>query len=177
MSGNIVYYSTYGSTKQYAEILAQKLQWPLYSWKEAKSRTLIHSDIVVMASNIRIGKLKIRKWARKHRGILRDKALYVLAVGANAPDEQDYYIETAMKSLDFLDLKRENIFGLGGIKHLSELKRTDAFLFRVLDKIIREGTMEREILLDADHFNPQDLNPVVMHIKRTFIRNKNKETP
>ncbi|MDZ7822226.1 MAG: hypothetical protein U5N26_10760 [Candidatus Marinimicrobia bacterium] len=86
----------------------QKLQWPLYSWKEAKSRALVHSDIVVMVSNIRIGKLKIWKWARKHRGILRDKALFVLAVGANPPDEQDYYIETAMKSLDFLDLKREN---------------------------------------------------------------------
>lgn len=63
MNGLIVYYSHYGSTRAYAETLSGKTGWPAKDAKDTRRSDLHAADAVVLASNIRIGKMGIRKWA------------------------------------------------------------------------------------------------------------------
>ena len=67
MSGIIVYYSTYGSTREYAEALSEKTGWPVLSYEKAKEADIQPVDTVVLASNVRIERLGINKWAQKHQ--------------------------------------------------------------------------------------------------------------
>ncbi|MDZ7797876.1 MAG: flavodoxin domain-containing protein [Candidatus Marinimicrobia bacterium] len=127
MMGVIVYFSTYGSTQEYAESLAEKMGWKALNVKRVELPDIKSAETVVLASNIRIGKMGIRKWAKRHKALLKKKKLHVLAVGGDSADNQQYYRETTMKNLGFLDLKKDQISGLGGRKIRAELDRKRYF--------------------------------------------------
>lgn len=164
MTGIIVYFSTYGSTQKYAESLAERMGWKALNVKRVTIPDIKSAETVVLASNIRIGKMGIRKWAKRHRDMLKKKKLHVLAVGGDTADNQKYYRETAMKNLGFLDLKVEQISGLGGRKIRSELNRKDTFLFNSLDKIVKDPAAKEDILKDVDLVDPGLLEAVVKQL-------------
>jgi menaquinone-dependent protoporphyrinogen IX oxidase len=172
MQGIVVYYSKYGSTRNYAGSLAEKAGWDAADAKAVKRPDLQKYEAVVLASPIRIGKMPLRKWAKKHSAILKKKHLAVLAVGGNPSSEQEYYNEVAMKNLGFLGLKKEQCFGLGGRKIRADMKGMDAFMFKMMEKL-PEGTGEREdILRDVDYYNPSDLDMVLVYLQDQNLMQK-----
>lgn len=170
MKGLIVFHSNYGSTRKYAEALSEKTAWPAVDMKKAGKRDLEDTGVLVLASNIRIGKMGIRKWAAKHKQRIKAKEVIVLAVGGNPSDMPEYYCDTGMKNLAFLGIKRGQIFGLGGRKIRAELKGKDAFLFNMLEKISKDNKEREEILRDVDYVNLKDLDKVMAYIEdKKFI--------
>ncbi len=165
MSGKIIYYSTYGSTQRYAEALAELLGWEALPYKQAKKAQIAELDTVVLASNIRVGKMGIRKWAKRHAELLKKKKVLVLAVGGEVPDNQKYYYDAAVKSLGFLDLKQAQVAGLGGRKIRAELNRMDTFLFNSLDKMIKDPAAKEDILKDVDLVDMSLLTGVAERLK------------
>ncbi|MDD3095866.1 MAG: flavodoxin domain-containing protein [Candidatus Neomarinimicrobiota bacterium] len=175
MSGLIVYYSTYGSTRDYAAALAEKTGWPALEMKKAGPDDIKKYKTLILASNIRIGKMGIRKWALKHRGLLKDRQVLALIVGGNPSNVQDYYQEVCQKQLDFLKLGSAQIFGLGGRKIRAEMKGLDAFMFKMLEKMIKDGKEREDILRDVDYINLQDLDRVVIYLQENGLLTKGKK--
>ncbi len=161
MSGIIVYYSTYGSTREYAEALGEKTGWTVLPYGKAKEADIQPVDTVVLASNVRMEKLGINKWAKKYKAYLTGKNIVVLAVGANLYENQTYYLKTTMKSISFLNVKEENIFGLSGRKKTSDLHGMDAFIFKILEKIIKNEKTRKDFLDDFDRFDIDHLDGII----------------
>ncbi|MDD3715800.1 MAG: flavodoxin domain-containing protein [Candidatus Marinimicrobia bacterium] len=175
MKGMIVYYSKYGSTRAYAELLADKTGWTARAIKTASKKELMDADVLVLASLIRIGKMPIRKWAKSHASALKKKHLIILATGGNPASEKDYYKQNILKNLGFLNLKPEQCFGLGGRKIRAEMKGMDAFMFNMLEKLPAGPEERDDILRDVDHFDPAGLDRVLDYMKDQKLIQKGRE--
>ncbi len=166
MSGLIVYSSVYGTTKTYAEKLGELLGWPVQSCSETKSKQLNDKQKLVVASNIRIGKLGAKKWISKNKKALGSIDLMILAVGGEKAENQTYYKESVRKNLDFLNLSDEQIVGLGGRKIRADFNRKDTFLFNMLDKMVKDPKDKEDILKDVDHVDMSLLDPIAERLKK-----------
>ena len=78
----IVYFSKYGTTKEYAEWIAQELNGDIYSINNFKENTLNNYDTIIIGSGLYAGKVK---------GI------------ENSNEEVKEFIETYGKVVDFMD--------------------------------------------------------------------------
>lgn len=70
------------------------------------------------------------------------------------------------KNLSFLELKREQIFGLGGRQFISEYRGFDAFIFKMMDKMIKDPKTKENMLKDKDHMDLKLLDPIVEYLKK-----------
>jgi len=165
MSGLVIYSSKYGSTKEYAVELANKMKWEAISYKHVNNEKLDNAETVVLASSVRIGKMKIAGWAKRNAARLKNKCKAVIAVGGTETGKQEYYLDVVEKNLPFLDLKKEQIFGLGGRQIISEMKGFDAFVFKMLDKMMKDDDeRKKEILQEVDHMDMKLLEPIVSYL-------------
>lgn len=166
MSNLVIYSSKYGSTRDYAHELANMLSWEAVPYRKATNKMLNDADAVVLASSVRMGKLTIAGWVKSKVGILKDKCKAFVAVGGTESDKQDYYLETVEKSIPFLSLKKEQIFGCGGRQVVAEMKGFDSFVFKMLDKMVKDPKEKEEIIGDKDHVDMALLDPIVDYIKQ-----------
>jgi len=167
MSNIVIYCSRYGSTKDYAEALAKSMNWEAVSHKHVSATTMKDADAVVLASNVRIGKMGISKLAKRYMDILKTKCKAVIAVGGAERDKQDYYLEVVKKNLSFLSLKDEQIFGLGGRKKMAEMKGMDSFMFKMMDKMVKDSPEKKDMMQEVDHVDIQHIEPIVAYLKNT----------
>jgi menaquinone-dependent protoporphyrinogen IX oxidase len=174
MQGLIVYYSTYGTTRDYAETLALKTGWKAIPYKKAAKSDVLAADTVVLASNVRAGRMKTAAWAKKNKAVLRNKTCIFLAVAGAPPENKAYFDETVKKNYNFLEPKEKYIFGLGGRKILAEMNKKDKFLFKMLDKMIKDEKEKEEILRDVDHYDPARLEPVIACLQELSKTSKEK---
>lgn len=166
MKGLVIYCSRYGSTREYAEALAEKLSWEAVSYKDVKTKMLSDTEAVVLASNVRIGKMKIAKWAKSKTLILRPKCKAVIAVGGTETGKQEYYLEIVEKNFPFLDLKKEQIFGLGGRQIISDMKGMDSFMFKMMDKMMKDGPEKKEIMQEVDHVDIKHIESIASYLQK-----------
>jgi menaquinone-dependent protoporphyrinogen IX oxidase len=167
MKGLIVVCSRYGSTQEYADAIASKMQWDVISYKKANEKKLKEADSIVLMSSVRIGKLGLRSWADRYKSSILPKCKAVIAVGGAETDKQDYYIEVVEKQLPFLKLKKEQIFGLGGRKKIAEMKGMDAFMFKMLDKMIKDDDeRKKDIMQEVDYVDIKNIDPIVSYLKK-----------
>lgn len=166
MSSFIIYCSKYGATKTYAEKLAKNLGWKALSYKDFPKSDLKNCDALILASNVRMGKIGIKKWAKSNSSFIISKCKAVLAVGGTESKNQDYYYDVVDKNLSFLELKREQIFGLGGRQFISEYRGFDAFIFKMMDKMIKDPKTKENMLKDKDHMDLKLLDPIVEYLKK-----------
>ncbi len=166
MKGLVIYSSRYGSTREYAEALAEKLCWGAVSYKDVKTKMLNDTEEVVLASSVRIGKMKLAKWAKSKTSILRPKCKAVMAVGGTETEKQEYYLEIVEKNFPFLGLKKEQIFGLGGRQIMSDMKGMDSFMFKIMDKMMKDSPEKRELMQEVDHVDIKNIEPIASYLKK-----------
>lgn len=165
MASFVIYCSKYGSTKTYAEKLAHDLGWKALSYKGFPKNDLKNCDSLVLASNVRMGKMGIKRWAKANSSLILSKCKAALAVGGTESKNQDYYYDAVEKNLPFLKLKKEQIIGLSGRQFISEYKGFDAFVFKLMSKMIKDPKLKEQILKDKDHMDLKLLDPIVELLK------------
>ncbi len=165
MSSMVVYCSKYGSAKNYAEKLAQDMNWVAKAYKRVKRNELKGTDAIVLISNVRIGKMGLKSWVKSNRNIIKPKVKAVICVGGAPVEHQDYYQGVIEENLGFLELKKEQLFGLGGRQVISEYKGFDAFMFKMLDKMIKDPKQKDDMMKDKNHINMKDVNRIVEYLK------------
>ncbi len=85
----VVYCSKYGSTKRYAEWIAEETGAQLYAEKECSSRDLQDYDTIVFGGAIHAGGILGIKFIQKNLKQFAGKRIIVFAVGLNVEDEQN----------------------------------------------------------------------------------------
>ena len=166
MSGLVIYNSKYGATREYAEELAKRLKWEAIPNNKVSNNMLNEAEKIVIAGNIRMGKMKIASWVKGKAALIKSKCKAVIAVGGTEPSKQEYYLEMVEKNLSSLKLKKEQIFGCGGRQIKSNMKGFDAFVFKMLDKMVKDPKEKDDILKDKDHVDMKLLDPVVEYLTK-----------
>ena len=142
MNGIVVYGSSYGSTKKYAEVLSEHLNFDCYSYDSVDKNTLNNYELIVYGGGLYAGGVKGLKKTVKMIDNINDKNIIIFTVGlADPTDEKNIKsIRKALKNQVPEEVYDEkNIFHLrGGIdyKKLSFIHKTAmTFLYNKVKKI------------------------------------------
>ncbi len=83
----VIYKSKRGSTKQYAEWIAEETGADLFDAESCQAADLAGYDTIVFGGWVRAGGIQGLEFVRKNFKSLRDKELIVFAVGLNVHEE------------------------------------------------------------------------------------------
>jgi menaquinone-dependent protoporphyrinogen IX oxidase len=85
--GIVVYWSKYGCTKQYAQWLRDETGYPIRATSAPFAPSMKKARVILVGSSIRVGKLKIAPWIRRHWKEIKDKQIIVFSTSALSPDD------------------------------------------------------------------------------------------
>ncbi len=136
----VLYKSKYGSTKKYAEWLADELQAELAETGSLDAQQLAGYDTIIVGGNVHAGGLNGIKWLKKNYGVLKDKQLAVFAVGAS-PDEKETIGEFREQALG-PKLGHLPFFYLRGVWDEAHMTWPDRQLCKMLKKAIEKKPPE-----------------------------------
>ncbi|MFW3146899.1 MAG: flavodoxin domain-containing protein [Thermoplasmatota archaeon] len=88
MPGIILYMSKHGSTRQYAEWLAEETGFPLIDLKKENRPDLKGKDKVIIGSWILAGRMVAHGWMKKNWSKLEGKKVIVFSVSGDEPNEE-----------------------------------------------------------------------------------------
>lgn len=103
----VVYQSTYGTTRLYAEQIAQKLCADLVECKKAKISALIQYDTIILGGGIYAGRIAGSNLLGKNYEKLSGKLLVVFSVGFTPQSRTD--ILEKVRNNSFEDIPSKNI--------------------------------------------------------------------
>jgi len=96
MSTLVVYKTKYGSTKQYAEWIAEELGAEIIAMEKVTPATLSTHDAVVLGGYLHIGKIMGAEFLQNNWNILKDKKVALFTVAgapATSPDREKWFAE------------------------------------------------------------------------------------
>ena len=83
----ILYKSIFGSTKQYAHWLAEELESEFYKFSQLSDAELKEYDQIIVMSATYAGWMPLTGFLQKKWSILKDKEVFVIAVGGVPADD------------------------------------------------------------------------------------------
>ncbi|NLR77115.1 flavodoxin domain-containing protein [Chitinophaga eiseniae] len=89
MQGIIIYKGKYGATQQYAAWLSAALNIPAVTGGGETKDQLEDADYIIMGTSVYIGKLQLRDWVKKNKGLLAGKKLFLYLVAGTPATEKE----------------------------------------------------------------------------------------
>ncbi len=123
----VIYKSKYGTTKRYAEWIAEKLNAEIFSNSEFDASTLNDYSTVLFGSSVHIGKVKGIDFIKSNWQVLRNKKVVVFA-STGSPKIEPKQQEVIKASLPAEISQCINYFPLPGAYNYSKLDFTDKLL-------------------------------------------------
>ena len=170
----VMYYSVNGTTKRYAEWIAEELKGDLYNIKDIKSDMLSGYDMLILGSPILAGNIKGLSIFTKNYSLIKDKKLVFYACGIEDMSNDMVtnrirgYIEKEVPNELFQQIK---IFFLrGGFDHY-KLNLKYRLLFWIAKKTIDKKpveklTIDERLVIETygknlDFTNKENIKPIV----------------
>lgn len=154
----VVYKSKYGSTKKYAEWIADRVNGDLLDGRDITVENLMHYDTIVYGGGIYALGIKGVKVITKNLDRLRDKDIIIFGVGCSKGKEEE--IQAVVKHNIGDELKEFiDFFFLRGAFNFAEMDSVDKMMMRLLRmklKRKKEGLSEEEKELLACYDNPEE---------------------
>lgn len=174
MNAIVVYKSKYGSTKAYAEWIAEELGCEAVSYKSVKVDDLLKYDTIVYGGGLYAEVIAGVTLITKNLDKLKDKKLVVYSTGITPLDVREYY-DTLVLNKNFKgdSLKYIKVFNFLGKMILSELTPVHRAAIKTLKKIMsgKENPTKMEKLLkelcdcDGDFTNKDDIYDLIKYVK------------
>jgi menaquinone-dependent protoporphyrinogen IX oxidase len=172
MSILVLYHTKYGSTKQYAQWIAQDLGAELSPVLAYDPQKLASVDTVIFGASIRMGKLQQADFLRKHSPILLQKKLIIFSVSAAPPEDPEIrtYYENSVPE----NLRRHATFVAlpGRVTPLSALDnflmlfpKTMTALKAFMTKDPKDIAIAEGIRKQFDHVNRAAIEPILRAAK------------
>jgi menaquinone-dependent protoporphyrinogen IX oxidase len=112
MKTAVVYKSILGTTKKYANWLAEDTKVDVFTFSKAKDKILKKYDQFIVASGTYAAKMPLTGFLIKKWPILKDKKVIVLSVGISPPEEE--YTKITINKIPENIRKSVKIFRLPG---------------------------------------------------------------
>lgn len=170
----VIYKSKYGSTKAYAQWIAEELKCEALDAKNVKIEDLEKFDTIVYGGGLYAEVINGVTLITKNYEKLKDKKIAVFTTGITPLDCRDYYDKMVIDK-NFRSGLQENIkvFNFLGKMILSELSLVHRTAIKSLKKLMqgKENPTEMEKLLinlcdiDADLSQKESINDLIKYIK------------
>lgn len=158
MNAIVVYKTKYGSTKTYAEWIAQELSCKAVNAKEIKAHELTAYDTIIYGGGLYAEVINGASLITKNLDMLSGKKLIIYSTGITPLDCRDYYdkyvVEKNFKQDGMLD--KIKVFNFMGKMKMDELSLVHKTALKTLKKIMsskKEPTEMEKLLVelcDAD---------------------------
>ncbi|MCL2688889.1 MAG: flavodoxin domain-containing protein [Chitinispirillia bacterium] len=170
----VMYYSKNGTTKKYAQWIAEELKGDLYHINDIKPDMLLGYDVLILGSPILAGAIKGLSIFTKNYSLIKDKKLVFCACGIEdmsneaVTDRISGYVEKAVPNELFKHLKL--FFLRGGFDHykLNFMYRLFFWIAkRKIDKKpVEKLTTDEKLVIETygknlDFTNKENIKPVV----------------
>jgi len=164
----ILYQSTYGSTKQYADWIHLEIPSAMADLEACPAPDFAPYDVIVFGSPVRTGRIVLAPLIVSSWSAIRDKSLVLYTVSGTPPDHP------AIRALYRVSLPediREGIrhFPLHGRMVHRTLSARDQALVSVGRAIQRDDTLKKFMQEDFDGVKRENLEPLLEHL-RTVLR-------
>ena len=83
----VLYKSKYGASKQYAELLAERLKCEIFNLEGMRGERLAGFEKIILAGGVYAGGIAGINFLKKNRRLLEGKKVFLFAVGASPSDE------------------------------------------------------------------------------------------
>jgi len=157
MNAIVIYKTKYGSTKTYAEWIAEALDCKLENAKNVKADDLMEYDTIIYGGGLYAEVINGVSLITKNIDKLKDKKVVVYSTGITPLDCRDYYDKLVVeKNFKPEVLEKIKVFNFLGKMILDELSLVHRTALKTLKKIMsgKENPTEMERLLvelcDAD---------------------------
>ena len=165
----VIYKSHYGSTKQYAEWIADALDATLFEASKIKGHQLMDFDIVVYGGGLYAGGVLGAKLVAKNPC----KSLILFTVGLATPEITDF--TGTLKAFTPEQQSKMKIFHLRGAIDYSKLGMAHKFMMSVVKKEAEkksptERTIDDDLLIEtygkkADFTDKATIEPLVEYVR------------
>lgn len=137
----IVYKTKYGSTKRYAEWIAEELKADIFERSKITLTDLLKYDTIVYGGSVYMAGILGISLIRKNFDKLRNKKVVVFSVGASPVN---FELLNEVKNKNFTSEMKEKIhyFHLRGGFDLSKLNPVDKLLMSLLKEILKRKKEE-----------------------------------
>jgi len=165
MKGLIIYKSTYGSTKQYAEWLSEETGFTACSVKKMAKTDLKNSDVLIIGCPVIAFKHLLASWVKKNWESIKDKTLILYTTSGALPIDEK--LQNGFKA-SFSEEMRTKIhyFPQGGRIIIRELKPFHRMMLKVATKIIKDSKTKGDMLQDVDNVSRAGINPILEYIRK-----------
>lgn len=146
----VIYRSKYGSTKQYAEWIAEELGCDVRDAKGMKVAELLPYDTIICGGGLYAEVIAGASLITKNFDVLSDKNLVVFSTGLTPPEYREYYDKLVIeKNFKSHMLPKIKVFNFLGKMIIDELSLPHKAALKTLKKIMngKENPTEMEKLL------------------------------
>lgn len=174
MNSIVIYKTKYGSTKTYAEWIAQELSCDAVDAKNVKPDDLLQYDTIIYGGGLYAEIINGVSLITKNISLLKDKKIIIFTTGITPADVTDYYNGEVIEK-NFKNGVPENIkiFNFLGKMKMDELTLVHKTALKALKKIMsaKENPTEMEKLLvelcdaDGDFSDRNSIKPLVDYAK------------
>jgi len=143
MKGLIVYATCYGSTRKYAEWIAEDTGFTCRCNKEVTDDELRAADTIVLGSWVLAHKLFLAKWIEEKKDLLMGKKLYLYSVSGAKPGDKvldNVFTDSADKSL----LEGAGTYQFGGRRETKNMSGFHKFMMWIATTFIEKDPDKKE---------------------------------
>ena len=163
MKGVVLYKSKYGSTRQYAEWIAQETGFPLINLNEVPRPDIEEKNVVIVGGWILSDRMVTHSWIKKNRGILKRKKVILFSTSASKPTD-----ELRCKYMDrsLPEELQEDVayFPLWGRFDTDKLNFIDGVLMRVASRMFSKDPLMKEMVKGINGVRKENLRDLMDHI-------------
>lgn len=166
--GLIVYFTSYGTTRQYAEWISGEIEAGIRGYKEVTDDELQNADYLIIGSFVMAHRLIISKWIAKKENVLAGKKLFFYSVSGAKPGAKeldDIFSVSLPESL----LRDARTYQFGGKMRYQDLSGFHKLMMRIGVLIEKDpqakADMKKDIRIAKDNVNPDYIKPLVNDVK------------
>lgn len=163
MKGLIVYATCYGSTKQYAEWIAEDTGYTCRCNKDVTDDELREADTIILGSWVLAHKLFLAKWIGEKKEILSGKRLYFYSVSGAKPGDR-VLDNVFADSADQVLLEGAGTYQFGGRRETKNMSGFHKFMMWIATTFIEKDPDKKE-----------EMNKYVNNVDRSYIQALVKE--
>lgn len=162
MNAAIFFSGTYGSTKQYADWIADATGLPVFDIRDPAADPGSY-DLVVLGSSIVLFKLTIRKWLKEKRAQIADKPIILFSVSGAGPGAKiEKWVANSLPASLF---ERTEHFALRGRLDHSKVSWWVKLILRLGAMFNRDPEARKDELHGFDYVDKATIEPVVARIR------------
>lgn len=154
MKGAIIYKTTYGGTRQYAEWISERTGFGLFDVRE--NPDIKGFDTLIIGSGVRIGKMIIADWLAKNKDDMKNKTVIIFSVGGH-PSSNTEEINKIIENSIPKDLKHR-YFPLQGRMNRNLLGIVPRIFFTIASRL----NYEFKAMIDGfDFIKKENIKPIL----------------